>query len=351
MRFVVLLMVLFVFAVSGFSQSFYVSVHDTSATGKPGDSHELEVYLVNLTGEQRTMLVTRKTNNLPDENWTSSMCFGLTCYSPYTDQVGGTIEANDSIKFSITFNSSDQPGYGEALVVFEDYFSGDKDSVLFSFSTIQEPAFELTALDTIAGGAAGETFELGGYVRNLTDSLLVVYIARIQNNLTDGWSSSLCFDSCSDVEVDTVATAINAGDSVAFSVTFETDTSAGEGQVRLKFFAVGAMDTLYQDFFVTTTSVGIAGGTKTPRGFRLFGNYPNPFNPATTIRYQLEKKSRVKIDLFTVNGRFVGALFNDIQNAGYHEVEIDASDLPSGIYYYRVQTKTHTAWGRMTLVK
>ncbi|RLD09332.1 peptidase S8, partial [candidate division KSB1 bacterium] len=77
----------------------------------------------------------------------------------------------------------------------------------------------------------------------------------------------------------------------------------------------------------------------------------NPFNPQTTIRYQLAEESKVIIDIFNVNGRHVATLFNARQKAGYHQIHFNASALPSGIYYYRLKTLRHNAFGKMILVK
>ena len=184
MKFIAFLGLLFV---SGFAfgQSFYISPHDTAGSGGPGGSYELEVYLVNTTGDERTILATRKTEVLPDENWNTAMCFGEVCYPPYTAQVGGNIPASDSMKFSLTFNTSDQPGYGEALVVFEDYGSGDKDSVLFTMQTERQPVFRVTIGDTILTGQAGAELETDGYFYNISNDTILAFVSRIDNTIPD----------------------------------------------------------------------------------------------------------------------------------------------------------------------
>jgi len=351
MRFVFIFSFLLFMVISAFGQSFDISIHDSTGKGTPGGSYELEVYVVNLTADQRTMLVTRTTNVLPDSDWSTSMCFGATCYPPSTDQVGGNIAPNDSSKFSITFNTSEQPGYGEALVVFEDYISGDKDTVLFSFSTISKPALELTALDTTAEGEAGGSYEVGGFVRNLTDSLLTVNVVRVQNNVPEGWSTSICFDICVSPEQDTVTSVINAGDSLAFTLTFNTDTTAGEGSARLMFYAWGPGDTLYQDLSVTTTPVGIVRQGNIPGSMRLLGNFPNPFNPETSINYELRNADFVELNVYNIQGQKIATLINNKQKAGAHTVSFNAAGLPSGTYIYRLKAGNEVRYGKMLLVK
>ncbi len=75
-----------------------------------------------------------------------------------------------------------------------------------------------------------------------------------------------------------------------------------------------------------------------PQQFELNQNYPNPFNPITTIKYALPKGGKVKLEVFNLLGQKVTTLVNGFKQAGYHQVTFDGSGLPSGEYYYRLQT-------------
>jgi hypothetical protein len=90
-------------------------------------------------------------------------------------------------------------------------------------------------------------------------------------------------------------------------------------------------DTLFR----TTTSVTEGGST--PVEFFLDQNYPNPFNPSTTIAYGLPHASKVTIGIFNALGERVLQIVDGELQAGYHEVRFDASRLPSGVYFYRLQ--------------
>jgi len=82
-------------------------------------------------------------------------------------------------------------------------------------------------------------------------------------------------------------------------------------------------------------SLGI--GLNVPQAFLLNQNYPNPFNPSTTIEYHVAKDGPVAIRVFDVQGRLVTTLVDQAQTSGRHAVQWDASALPSGTYFYRIE--------------
>ena len=95
----------------------------------------------------------------------------------------------------------------------------------------------------------------------------------------------------------------------------------------------------YQDFVKRLTDAGGSIGINTiseiiPSKFNLNQNYPNPFNPATKITFDVAKLSNVKISVFDVLGREVVVLLNRQINAGQYSTEWNASEFPSGVYFY-----------------
>ena len=94
-----------------------------------------------------------------------------------------------------------------------------------------------------------------------------------------------------------------------------------------------------------------------PEVYALRNNYPNPFNPETTIKYQLPEAGDVKLEIYNMLGQVVRTLVNQHQNAGRYTIQWDASndygqDLSSGIYFYRVQVGGEfTNVKKMLLVK
>ncbi len=88
-----------------------------------------------------------------------------------------------------------------------------------------------------------------------------------------------------------------------------------------------------------------------PQQIALIGAYPNPFNPTTSISFNLPEAVKVNLTVYDVSGRLVAAVVNGYREAGIHEVTFDASDLASGIYLYRMDTDGFTASGKMVLMK
>ena len=85
--------------------------------------------------------------------------------------------------------------------------------------------------------------------------------------------------------------------------------------------------------------------------FRLEQNYPNPFNPNTVISYQLPVNSKVSLKVYNVLGKEIATLVNEELAAGEHEVEFDATGLPSGIYFYQLRSSNYSETKKMMLIK
>lgn len=88
-----------------------------------------------------------------------------------------------------------------------------------------------------------------------------------------------------------------------------------------------------------------------PSDFSLFQNFPNPFNPSTKINYQIPIDTKVTIKLFDVIGNEVITLVDENKSAGSYEVNLDAANLQSGIYFYRLHAGKFTAAKKLILLK
>ncbi|MEW5925527.1 MAG: T9SS type A sorting domain-containing protein, partial [Candidatus Zixiibacteriota bacterium] len=85
--------------------------------------------------------------------------------------------------------------------------------------------------------------------------------------------------------------------------------------------------------------------------YELSQNYPNPFNPITTIAYAVPKSGQVKLQVFNQIGQQVATLIDGNQVAGSYKIEFNANDLPSGLYFYRMETEGFSKTMKMILMK
>jgi len=88
-----------------------------------------------------------------------------------------------------------------------------------------------------------------------------------------------------------------------------------------------------------------------PTEFKLEQNYPNPFNPSTVIRYEIIDARFVSLKVYNSIGQEIATLVNQKQNAGKHNVEFNASNLPSGIYFYSINAGEYSSVKKMMLLK
>jgi len=100
-----------------------------------------------------------------------------------------------------------------------------------------------------------------------------------------------------------------------------------------------------------TTKSSVDRSVSTPDAFHLAQNYPNPFNPATRIFYRLPRESSVRLTIVDFCGKTVATPVNGRQSAGPHEIEFTATDLASGVYFYRLQAGAFSETRRMVLIR
>jgi len=104
--------------------------------------------------------------------------------------------------------------------------------------------------------------------------------------------------------------------------------------------------------FTTLNSTNITNNLPgIPKNFDLHNNYPNPFNPVTKIQFDVPKNSVVKINVYDITGKEITTLVNDFRNAGRYEVQFNANNLSSGIYFYKMQAGDFMAVRKMLLIK
>ncbi|MDD5608287.1 MAG: T9SS type A sorting domain-containing protein [Ignavibacterium sp.] len=87
------------------------------------------------------------------------------------------------------------------------------------------------------------------------------------------------------------------------------------------------------------------------KDYELSANYPNPFNPSTVINYAVKEAGLVRLKVYDILGAEVAELVNETKEAGYHSIEFNASQLPSGVYIYTLQVNSFTSSKKMLLMK
>jgi len=106
-----------------------------------------------------------------------------------------------------------------------------------------------------------------------------------------------------------------------------------------------------------SNSVGVDNRNETfPHGFALEQNFPNPFNPSTTIRYELPEDGLVNITIYDITGRHISTLVSSHQNAGYKSIQWNATNnhgepVSAGVYLYKIQAGEFLQTKKMVLLK
>jgi hypothetical protein len=144
-----------------------------------------------------------------------------------------------------------------------------------------------------------------------------------------------------------------------FAVNLEYNSSEAPDTGYVIISTIGPPDSeehlgttfLVDDVAFAGTVNSVTQLSTTPGSFALEQNFPNPFNPSTTIRFSIPHESFVVLEVFTLLGQPVAQLLQERKPAGDYSVTFDASGLPSGMYVYQLRTGEHHAVRRMLLMK
>ncbi|MFZ4591776.1 MAG: T9SS type A sorting domain-containing protein [Ignavibacteria bacterium] len=140
----------------------------------------------------------------------------------------------------------------------------------------------------------------------------------------------------------------------------EDPSSSNDFRLRYKIKAVdnSSWASVYSDFVsITSTYLNKGDGdsmvplAETPKTYQLSQNYPNPFNPVTKINFALPKQGFVTLKIYDITGREVKTLVNEFKQSGYYSVDLNGSNLASGVYFYRIQSNDFVMTKRMVLIK
>jgi len=169
-------------------------------------------------------------------------------------------------------------------------------------------------------------------------------------SFVNGVVAELFFSVASDVSphrvtIDSIYTDSSLGGDVHVFTRIDISDNSGTG-VYLPGFVAGDIEVL-----MPTGVEDDPFGLSLPADYELAQNYPNPFNPSTIISFSLPRTGFVNLSVFNILGQQVARLVEEYREAGVHQVEFDAANFPSGIYFYRLQHPGGSSTRKMTLVK
>ena len=102
---------------------------------------------------------------------------------------------------------------------------------------------------------------------------------------------------------------------------------------------------------IPPNSVWGSKGFETPENFTLGQNYPNPFNPVTSISYSLSVDGHASLTIYNIAGEKVATVFDENKLAGNQIAKFNASELSSGVYFYKLESQGFTQTKKMVLMK
>ena len=158
-----------------------------------------------------------------------------------------------------------------------------------------------------------------------------------------GWlllsaDSGICSANSSlDIELTFDATELDTGDYFATLIIKSNDPTKPSVTIPIHM--------------IVSSTVGIEDEFPLPTVYSLYQNFPNPFNPSTTIKYSIPNEGRVSLIVFNLLGEEVTTLVNEEQSAGNYKVEFNISSLPSGVYFYQLKAGDYTNTKKMILLR
>lgn len=136
------------------------------------------------------------------------------------------------------------------------------------------------------------------------------------------------------------------GSEINFVLTSgNTATESVDDVVKIVFATESEIDVTLPEISVQEDNIALAGE------FKLYNNYPNPFNPATTISYEIMKEGITTLTVYDILGKEVEVLVNHVQTAGNYEITFNGANYSSGVYFCRISSGGQTKLIKILLVK
>ena len=266
----------------------------------------------------------------------------------YLYQEGASMEKDDTppiaaANLNMAWSACQVSGYGST---FYEETSGDWALRIYADSSSAvppEPVVE-TSADTLYFGnvTINTTVQQSVWVKNVGggDTLYVTNIMFTPLAVDSAYNATPAIFALARFDSQEVVVTFNPHFAHAYNGTMGILNNTTPPVYPVRVFGTG-----------TTASVNEPKYEGMPETFSLSQNYPNPFNPSTEIRFGLPVMSKVSLDIYNVMGQRIVVLANETFEAGYHSVTWDASNMPSGIYFYRLEAGTYTDLKKMVLIK
>ena len=235
---------------------------------------------------------------------------------------------------------------GESLAKLSiDYFSEleGKNSALVHVNNTSSESWkiQLRQMNLREGIKEGRTYHIQFVAKsNKTVSNIFAVIQQIHGSFNDLYSKEIS------LEANTKVTIVDTFVCNETDALVEWSFNLGTASVDDVDFWFDAVHLIELDGVV---SVEEENGM--PVKFELSQNYPNPFNPTTVINYSLNKDGMTKLVVYNILGQEVKVLLNENMRAGLHSVPFDASNLTSGVYFYKLQSNNKMEIKKMLLIK
>ena len=244
---------------------------------------------------------------------------------------------NDIYRYSYFPNAAGSPGYIHILYgVMTNSSTGNNWSTYYRRYNISTDSFSSPVNITGSRNAYQPTVKVSDNGKiivirsDYTSNNYSIWGMHSSNNGTS-WSSSY--------QITSPQSQIGAKD---FSISNDTiylawqDYRAGNWEIYFRKFNISELTAIKPE-------------TENPERFELQQNYPNPFNSETTIKFSITENSSVRIKIYDITGKEISALINQYLGKGIYSIKWDASDLPSGIYFYTLETDKNKTTKKMIL--
>lgn len=114
---------------------------------------------------------------------------------------------------------------------------------------------------------------------------------------------------------------------------------------------IGGYSGYSDSWYFSTLFTNVSTSSPLPQSFGLSQNFPNPFNPSTTIDFEIPKTTFVRLDVYDILGQEIKELLGEVKPAGYYQIDFDAKNLPSGVYFYKLEAGSYKRTLKMVVMK